>query len=194
MPDTGARWGTYRATVVGPTSGCLDMPTKLPEFKCALCGGEIEALSKFFRASGTFLAAGDPLTNFCGAPLHWDCYARWPDRPRFARLHVDAWVRANRKNPFWWAVYRDDAVYIAVNPSRPVEEASVRLYGVASDIRVPLTKWRAWLASPAQVTPGVHALELAGLSEVLPLLRTRFTDDHALVDAIDPDEKRGKDR
>jgi hypothetical protein len=166
------------------------MATKLPELKCALCGGEIDAPGEMFRASGTFLSAGDPLAGYCGAPLHWECYAHWPERPRFARLHVDAWVRANRLNPFWWAVYRDDAVYIAVNPSRPVEEASVRLYSVGSDIRVPLADWRAWLADPAQVIPGIQALELEALTLALPTLRARFPSDHALVDAIDPDEKR----
>ncbi len=170
------------------------MATKLPELKCALCGGGIEALGEFFRASGSFLGTDDPLAGVCGAPLHWDCYARWPERPRFARLHVAAWVRANRKNPFWWAVYQDDAVYIAVNPSRPVEEASVRLYAVGSDIRVPLADWRAWLADPLQVTAGLHALETAELAAVLPLLRSRFPSDHALVDAIDPDEKRGGEK
>lgn len=103
---------------------------------------------------------------------------------------MDAWVRANRLNPFWWAVYRDDAVYIAVNPSRPVEEASVRLYSVGSDIRVPMADWRAWLADPVQVIPGIQALELEALALALPTLRARFPSDHALVDAIDPDEKR----
>jgi hypothetical protein len=163
---------------------------RFPEFKCALCGRRIDPLGEFFRASGTFLPPGDPLSGYCGAPLHWSCYAKWPERPRFARHYVDAWQDANRRNPFWWTVYRDERVYISVNPERPVEEASVRLCIIGSDIRVPLPRWAAWLAEVQDVTPGLRALEREALAEVLPLLRQRFPDDYAVVQAIDPDEKR----
>lgn len=169
--------------------GCA-MASVLPQLKCAICGGPLDALDNSFRASGKFLPAGDPLAHFCNAPLHWSCYADWPDRPRFARHHVEAWVQANRTNPFWWFIYRDDLVYVSANPAPPVEEASVRLYGVGSDIRVPLPRWKEWLAAAKRVTPRLHALELAALAEVLPTLRAKFPDDHAVVDAIDPDEKR----
>lgn len=165
------------------------MSSALPKLKCPICDGSIDPLGDFFRASGDFLPAGDPLTRFCNAPLHWTCYENWPERPRFARHHVDAWVRANRKNPFWWFVHRDDHVYVSANPAQPVVEASVRLYAVGSDIRVPLPRWAEWLADPTRVTPGLQAIEQEALAEVLPTLRARLPDDHAVVDAIDPDEK-----
>jgi hypothetical protein len=147
-------------------------------------------LGDFFRAGGAFLPADDPLTPFSNVPLHWSCYTEWPERPRFAKLHIDAWIAANRKNPYWWQAYRDDGVYVSVNPSRPVEEASVRLYEVGSDIRVPLAKWATWLSEPLKVTPQLHALEHEALTKVLPRLRARFPDDHGVVNAIDPEEKR----
>lgn len=163
---------------------------QLAKVECALCGGQIDALGDFFRASGDFLPAKDPLVPYCNVPLHWSCYTRWSERPRFAGLYVRAWIDANRKNPFWWGVHRDERVYVSVNPEQPIEEVSVRLCTVGSDIRVPLANWSAWLADYDQVTPGLHPVEREALSQVLPALRARFPDDHAVVHAIDPDEKR----
>ena len=168
----------------------MDLASPLPKLKCAICGKPIDPQEDFFCASGEFLPSGDPLTKFCNAPLHWSCYADWPERPRFARHHVEAWVEANRQNPFWWAVHQDDEVYVSVNPIDSVEEASVRLYSLGSDIRVPLSRWADWLADVEKVTPDLHSYEKDSLAEVLPTLRARFPDDHAVVDAIDPDEKR----
>ena len=166
------------------------MSSRVPELKCALCDKPVDARDAFFRASGDFLPEHDSLTPFCNVPLHWACYGAWAERPRFARHYVEAWVKANRKNPFWWTVYQDERVYVSANPERPTEEAAVRLYAVGSDIRVPLVKWARWVADPEQVASELQAVERAALAEVLPLLRERYPDDHAVVDAIDPDEKR----
>src|SRR5512140_2579961 len=165
------------------------MGRTLPEMKCGLCGREIDPLGAFFRAGGEFLPAKDPLRPLSDAPMHWPCYAAWPERPRFAKRFVDGWVAANRKNPFWWTVFRDEAVYVSVNPQPPVEAASVRLCTVGTDIRVPLPRWKAWLANPREVTPDLQELETEVLGAVLPALRSRFPDDHAVIDAIDPAEK-----
>jgi len=161
---------------------------------CAICKQPVDLLEKHFRASGDFLPAGDPLTPIANAPMHWACYAGWPERPRFARHYVQAWIKANRRNPFWWSVWRDDRVYVSINPQRPVEEASVRLMSVGSDIRVPLPRWANWLREPEQITPGLQEIEREALAEVLPTLRRQFPDDYALVHAIDPDEKRPRAR
>jgi hypothetical protein len=161
----------------------------ISEPKCALCGANIDLLRQFFRASGTFVPAGDSLESFVNAPIHWECYAKWHDRARFARHHVEAWIKANRRNPFWWLVHLDDRLYISVNPEPPVVEASVRLMEVGSDIRVPLPRWRDWLAHPERVTP-LQPVEREHLLPLLPLIRQRFPDDHAVVHAIDPAEKR----
>lgn len=165
------------------------MSSLLPELRCAICEGPIQPADPHFRASGDFLPKNDPLVDFTNKPMHWDCYMPWEHRPRFARHFVDAWVKANRKNPFWWSVLHDDRVYVSVNPGRGVEEASVRLYSLGADIRVPLPRWPEWLANPTAVTPGLHKYEQDALAEVLPTLRERFPDDHAVVHAIDPAEK-----
>jgi hypothetical protein len=166
-----------------------DMPAIVPELKCALCSGPIDVLGDFFRASGAFLPPGDPLTDYCNAPLHWPCYTDWPHRERFAEQYVKAWAKATRLNPFWWIAYQDAHVLITVNPVQPVEEACVRLAAVGSDIRVALPQWPKWLARPESVTPSLHDVEKRELRKVIARLRERFPDDYAVVHAIDPNEK-----
>jgi len=170
------------------------MPQAVPELKCALCRRPIDALGEFFRVSGDFLSKKDPLAPYCNAAFHWPCYSEWPERIRFAGLYVQAWIVANRKNPFWWSVHQDEHVYVSVNPMPPIEEASVRLMQVGTDVRVPLTKWSEWLAGTDRVTPNLQPLEKAALTVVMSTLRKRFPDDHALVDAIEPKEKEGPRR
>lgn len=159
------------------------------QLRCGLCEATIDPTNGFFRASGDFLAKSDSLRAFVDAPMHWECYESWKERPRFAREFVTAWVKANRRNPFWWFVHQDEQVYVSANPMRSVEEVSVRLLEIGSDIRVPLPKWSAWLKTPSGVTPRLTGFELRALERVLPALRARFPNDHALVDAIDPGEK-----
>ena len=166
----------------------------IPVLKCALCRGPIDALSAFFRANGDFLSKRDPLVQFCNAVFHWTCYGQWPERHRFASAYVRAWIDANRKNPFWWSVYRDEHVYVSVNPLPPVEEASVRLMQVGTDIRVPLAQWSAWLAEVDRVTPNLQRLEKESLMAVLPYLQEKFPDDHSVVHAIESGEKQAECR
>lgn len=163
-----------------------------PGATCALSKEPLKSGDDVFITSGEFLPKGDPLHDLCGQPICWKHYAAWEERPRFARAYVAAWINANRKNPFWWQVYLDDRIYVSVNPQRGIEEASVRLQEVGSDIRVPLTKWSQWLDTPEQVTPGLHKLEYELLKKALPDLRDRLPDAHAVVDAIDPNEKKPK--
>lgn len=157
---------------------------------CPICNEGFERPEDAFMTSGDFLPKSDPLARFCNQPIHWTCYAEWPERPRFARAYVEAWVKANRKNPFWWTVCDDDDVYLSVNPQRAIEEVAVRLYAIGSDIRVPLTQWDAFLEEPTKVVPTLHALEIEVLSPLLATLRERFPDAHSIVDAIDPNEKQ----
>lgn len=170
------------------------MGTALRDIVCGLCHDALRPTESHFRASGDFLPESDALHSLCNAPMHWACYEGWPHRTRFARAHVQAWRKANHRNPFWWTVLDDGAVYISANPLRGVEQASVRLYAVGSDIRVPLPQWGAFLDSPSSVTPGLSELELRELGGLIPDLRAKLPSDHALVDAIDPAEKQPKQR
>ncbi len=170
------------------------MPDPLAAIQCALCEKPIEDLNSAFRATGDFLPKDDPLNKYANVPLHWSCYANWPERPRFARHYVNAWIKANRKNPFWWKVHDDEDLYIAVNPEPPIEEAVVRLVSFGDEIRIPLPKWPQWLEHPDAITPNLPAPERKALNNLLPKLRQLFPDDRAVVFAIDPNEKRARAR
>ena len=52
---------------------------------CAICEEPIDIEKPFFATSGMFIPLTDPLSLFCDAPMHWECYASWPERPSFAR-------------------------------------------------------------------------------------------------------------
>jgi hypothetical protein len=151
---------------------------------CAISGDPIPVGARIFRTSGEFLPKKDPLAEYCEQPMHFDVYADWEHRPTFARAYVKAWIKANKKNPFWWDVYTDEHVYISINPQRGIEEASVRLFDVGTDLRIPLAKWSAWLENPEDIVTPLHAIEKKTLASALPGLRERFPTSHDLVDAI----------
>ena len=168
------------------------MSMSVPGAKCALSGDPIEPGIPCFSTTGTFLPASDPLHKYCDSPILWEHYAAWPERRRFARAYVEEWIKANRNNPFWWTVHRDEDVYISVNPQRGIEEVSVRLMEVGNDVRVSLSNWPRWLEDPMSVSDHLHEVEIATLRRVLPKLRTAFPTARAIVEAIDPDEKQSR--
>ncbi len=163
------------------------MASEWPSAVCALSGKTIKPGMPHFKTTGSFLPKSDKLHTYCGQPIDWDAYADWNERPRFARAYVHEWVKSNKRNPFWWTVELNDEVYVSVNPQPGVEEASVRLMNVGTDIRVPLPKWSDWLANPDAVRPSAHTLEREEIERVLPRLREKFPTDLDLVDAIRDD-------
>lgn len=151
---------------------------------CALTDQPLGNGERVFKTSGEFLPKKDPLAKYCGSAMNFDAYADWEHRDQFARAYVDAWIKANKKNPFWWDVYRDNVVYISVNPQTGIEEASVRLFEVGSDLRIPLAKWNSWLSNPESVSGELHPIEKASLAKVLGELGKKFPTAYELVDAI----------
>lgn len=156
---------------------------------CALSAQPLKAGERVFSTSGDFLPKKDPLAQYCGQPMCFDAYAEWEHRAAFARAYVEAWISANKKNPFWWDVHIDKNVYISINPQRGIEEASVRLFDVGSDLRIPLAKWTAWLENPEAVSGKLHAIEKESLAKAIPDLSERFPSAYELVDAISSDER-----
>ncbi len=166
------------------------MAVILPGTKCSLSGIEIKPTDAYFSTSGVFLPAKDPLRKFCDTCMLWEHYAQWPPRERFARAYVEEWIKANQRNPFWWTIHLDDNVYISANPQTGIEEISVRLMRTGSDIRIPLDSWSKWVEHPESVTPNLHAAEMEALARSLPTLRDAFPTARAIVQAIDPHEKK----
>ena len=61
--------------------------------KCLLCEGPFQPKEPCFSTWGVFFSSEDPLFPYCDGPMHWSCYASWPERPRFARVYFDSWRR-----------------------------------------------------------------------------------------------------
>jgi hypothetical protein len=54
-----------------------------PWSTCAICDGALDR--PYTATSGVAFPPDHPLWEFCDAPLHVDCLARWPDREEFSR-------------------------------------------------------------------------------------------------------------
>ena len=47
--------------------------------------------------------------------MHWDCYAKWEHRPRFARMYFEAERALSGHNPYWGVAHSDDQVVVTVS-------------------------------------------------------------------------------
>ena len=116
-----------------------------------------------FATSGVAFPPTDPLYRMCDAPLHWDCYAKWPDRARFARTYFE--MRSGVSNPYWVNLLLDEDVHVALGD----EVIQIRLAATASGREVVLADWDAWLAR--QPEDGPHPVQREALARVLDRLR-----------------------
>jgi hypothetical protein len=137
----------------------------------------MRADERLFSTWGVFFPAEDPLFRCCDGYLHWDCYAAWPERARFARAYFDMWARM--PNPFWGTVLADDDVLLTVNPSPLV--ASLWLVLVATGTRrsVSFGDWPRFVTEGPGTFP--HAIEREAFEAVQPRLRDLGTDPAGLV-------------
>jgi hypothetical protein len=122
------------------------------------------------------------LFAYARVPIHWDCYATWEHRPRFARLYFEEQVGWSEANQFWATARKDDVVLVSVNPSRYVGEADVILAATGSSLRVPLADWEEWVAG-GWFDACAHEAERDALGEVIPSLRAELPTAEALLTA-----------
>lgn len=157
---------------------------------CALCRGRLRD-EPFLATSGVFLPREDPASGMCDAPIHWRCYAAWPERQRFARAYFDA--RRDEGNPYWGTAYEDDDVRVTVNPSRPYGAIDVCLAATGSGPRLALTEWNDWIAAGPSAE---HELPLSALRAVWSRLQA-LGDLRALIErakvVVPPEEQRRSD-
>jgi hypothetical protein len=110
---------------------------------CPLCNGIIEEGTPTHYAR-PFVMDAD-FFALVQRPIHWDCYARWERRPRFARQYFGANVAAMTHNQFWGVARCDDRVLLTINPGGYVREIEVLLAETGSAFRVPMDDWQDWL-------------------------------------------------
>jgi hypothetical protein len=60
--------------------------------------------------------------------MHWDCYAVWEHRERFAKAHVRFWIENEKGNPDWARVFENERCFIVINPHPPVAQAHIMLF------------------------------------------------------------------
>ncbi|MCA9244114.1 MAG: hypothetical protein KDA32_09180 [Phycisphaerales bacterium] len=143
--------------------------------RCPLCDKPVNLLADYFATSGDFLAPDHPLYPYAGAKMHWDCYEPWPCRPELARPFVEAWIKANRANPYWAEAYRDNQVYVSANPMPPIAEVSLRFYETGNDVRVPLDDWPLWIADKDR-RADLREMDRECLSRSLDRIRAALPD------------------
>lgn len=159
-----------------------------PASRCAICNRLLGALPYLATSGGDFFPITDPLYPFCDAPLHWDCYEHWPERPRFARQYVARWVKDNSENEYWGDALLTDLVYLSVRRKEP-GEAAVWLFETGTCVRVLLSQWSTWLSDLSFSTDPLHRLEIISLRKALPDLRRRFPTPEAVLAAVDWEAK-----
>ena len=151
-----------------------------PTSCCMLCEQPLGCSSSHLRhLRGVFLPEDDPLFRFCDAPMHWSCYAKWPQRERFARANFALWIEHEKANPYWAKVYGDDLVFVSFKLTHVSSDqepefpgVSVRLAKTGTEIRVQSVEWEEWLEGGALDAAALHPLEVAAIREVLPRLRS----------------------
>ncbi len=139
---------------------------------CALCARAVDEEFPFATSDGEF--------EHADSVMHWDCYARWPERRAWAAAYV-AEMR-NRHNPYWVEVLADAHAVVLVNPDPGNERVQVLLVATATELEVLPGDWAAWLKG--QTGPrGVHPVEAAALEAARPGLAQALPDAKALLAA-----------
>ena len=154
--------------------------------RCAICN-ELLGRRPYLATSGVFLAPADPLSRYCDAPLHWDCYERWPERARFAREHVWSEAEYLATNPYWGMALLTSLVCVTVRKKEP-GAARIWLVETGTCVEVALAEWSAWLSDFTR-TEQLHRLEIAALRDVVSDLRRRCPTSESMLDAIDWEAK-----
>lgn len=153
---------------------------------CALCDKPIKKGHSLFATWGVWLPAFDRLSHYCDAAMHWDCYAAWTYRHRFARSYFEFWVEEERQNPFWYRVYVDENVLVEVNPDNQVAGVVICLAETGSRHSIHIVDWEWWLSSADE---GHHQIETEAIHVAKAILRQQRPTIASLLQGIDRSSK-----
>jgi hypothetical protein len=151
-------------------------------YECPLCGVAMTGDDRRFGTTHFIEDHDHDLWQFSDASMHWDCYAQWEHRQRFARMYFDFWRNLGGKNRVWVIVYLDDEVLVTTNPDRYIRQVDVMLAETGSSHRLDLADWEDWLAGEWAALCE-HPVEREAMAPVMPLLRSRFPTSAALIAA-----------
>jgi hypothetical protein len=150
---------------------------------CLLCDRPLRDGEPLFGTHGVWLPTSDRLHRYCDAVLHWECYADWKYRLRFARSLFDRQIQRESFDPYWWQVYRDEVVFVEASPSPSKPSVGVHVAGTGSSYVIPVGEWEAWLVADSDST--MHPLEWNTLAYVKRVLRRALPKAEAVLAAIE---------
>jgi len=153
--------------------------------RCAICSGPIDRTKPLFATSGVFFPKSDPLWRFCDAPMHWDCYARWGERRRFARACFNSWVEAEQTSVYWGKVYLDDLLFVTVNQDPAIGEAHLHLGHWGTRDVVKLKDWTSFLTNEAGFVTDLHPALKEMWELLFPVLRDRLPTVDVMIRQVD---------
>jgi hypothetical protein len=136
--------------------------------KCALCG---ETLSDPIFATTHFISnKSHPFYRFSDAAMHWNCYVKWADQPRFASMYFEAGLQ--KTNPPWTKYWKTllKTADVFVQYGFAVNEISVLLRKSGTNLRIHRSRWQTWLSGSWR-TDCRPELEVEALGDILPRLR-----------------------
>jgi hypothetical protein len=138
---------------------------------CPLCTGIIEEGTPTYYARPFAMDA--EFFSLVERPIHWDCYAEWEHRPRFARQYFRANVAAMTHNRFWGVARCDDRVLLTINPGGYVREIEGLLAETGSAFRIPMDDWQDWLDGE-WFEACRHEVEREALADLVAAWRTEL--------------------
>lgn len=141
-----------------------------------------------FGTWGVWLPASDPLWKYCDAAIHWECYATWPNRKRFASTYFEFWVKEEENDPFWHRAYLTDDVLVTINPSEPIKSAWVHLKETGERISVKLGEWEQWLADDSKA--GINPVSALAINPAKRAMKKDVATVDQLLKSIDVSRKR----
>ena len=155
---------------------------------CPLCKEPMQRRQSLFGTWGVWLPSSDPLHRYCDAYMHWECYATWKYRGRFARSYFEFWIEHEKTSPYWTRAYLDNFVLVTVNPITSVSAAWVHLADTGSRSYVLLTEWERWLHE-AQ-SDADHRVEAESMRQAQAILRNQMPTRALLLQHADFERKR----
>ena len=132
-------------------------------------------------ATTHFLGPESDLYSFSDAVMHWDCYAKWEHRQRFARMYFES-AQGWKVNQHWSAAHSDTELLVTVNTDKFVAEVDITLAQTGSGFRVALAEWEDWLAGE-WFESCHHEIERDALGAVIPLLRSKLPTPETIASA-----------
>lgn len=150
----------------------MDLPGVAPIGECTLCRKSVTAPD------------GWRLAEPAGA-VHWDCFAKWPKRKRFAAETVEAAARS--ADPETAVAHRSPHALLLLRRPFLRSGDSLLLYLDSSEVLVcqDPEDWTAWIVQLEQDARSSHPFRQVSLLKAVEELKKHFPTADAVREAVD---------